>query len=240
MAKVIFYVVVCWGSNLKVRGIGRLGKLIRTTGCVVGVELGEGFCPNFFQLFPPTHFTVCRPDRGACSARLWSTSVFHRAPREILCASGLQTRLCVTFNGAQRSPHTPCAETWCHLLLCSVKTFQLSCKWRAVTSRLNCCHCVWYSPPLTNHCCYQMTSQDGTSADTDSSIILLTNSSVNDHFAPVLTARLGGKRSDPGMKPEFNFSRLCAPSRYTFNEKWKLVILDTSSVNSQATNGVPF
>lgn len=124
--------------------------------------------------------------------------------------------------------------------------FQLACKSKAAISRLNCCHCqcfcAWFTPPLSHHRCYQMTSlsTDGTRADADSFIILLTNSSVNDHVAPMLTARVDVKHSDPGMKPEFNFSRLCAPSRYTFIKKRKLAILDTSSVNAQTANGVPF
>ena len=39
VASVLFYAVVCWGGSIKKRDAGRLDKLVRKAGAVVGSEL---------------------------------------------------------------------------------------------------------------------------------------------------------------------------------------------------------
>ena len=40
MASVLFYAAVCWGGNMSKRDTGRLDKLVRKAGSVVGQSLG--------------------------------------------------------------------------------------------------------------------------------------------------------------------------------------------------------
>ena len=39
VASVLFYAVVCWGGSIKKRDVGRLDRLVRKAGAVVGSEL---------------------------------------------------------------------------------------------------------------------------------------------------------------------------------------------------------
>ncbi|KAI4895999.1 hypothetical protein NFI96_025282 [Prochilodus magdalenae] len=84
VASVLFYAVVCWGGSISKRDAGRLDRLVRKAGSVLGLEL-ESLTPLaerralskllhiMDNVHHPLHSTIIR-QRSSFSGRLLSQS----------------------------------------------------------------------------------------------------------------------------------------------------------------------
>ena len=79
----LFFAVACWGSGIKATDAGRIDKLLKKAGSVLGVSLDPvgtvaerrvlaKLLAIMDNTTPPPHFTTLWPDRGAHSAKDFS------------------------------------------------------------------------------------------------------------------------------------------------------------------------